>query len=304
MISGTQIVIVSLAASGLIALVGLQQFHKRASLARLQIILGGPSGKGMSGMSEALGWIGSHIPGGTDQSLQTALTRAGFFHPSSLPLFAALRVIVASTVFLITMLQADLAIAPKLMLSIFLSFSCSRLFVTALKFKAKRRERLLSREMSPLVDILIMVLNSGISIDQSLRYVSDILGRTAPLSTIVLHRYVADIDNGMPFEAAFERLGQRFGTNEGYDLANLIRQSLLQGGEILNSLESFGTELSDKRVAAAREQIGRKSVLLTLTMLAFFMPVLMITLGGPAVSRIMHTLNSVKHELHHRGTRR
>jgi hypothetical protein len=84
------------------------------------------------------------------------------------------------------------------------------------------------------------------------------LGRTAPLNSIVLDRYVADIDSGMSFEAAFERMGQRFGMNEGYDLAHLIKQSLLQGGEIVASLESFGAELADKRIAIAREQIGRK----------------------------------------------
>jgi pilus assembly protein TadC len=150
----------------------------------------------------------------------------------------------------------------------------------------------------------MMVLNSGISIDQSLRYVTGMLERTAPLTTIVLKRYVADIDSGMSFEVAFERMGQRFGISEGYDLAHMIKQSLLQGGEIMASLESFATELADKRVSAAREQIGRKSVLLTLVMLAFFMPVLLITLGGPAVSQIMRTLNTAKHELHSRETKR
>jgi tight adherence protein C len=172
--------------------------------------------------------------------------------------------------------------------------------VILLKLKAERRERLLRRELPSVVDLLMMVLNSGISIDQSLRYVTGMLGQTAPLSTLVLKRYVADIDSGMPFEVAFERMGQRFGINEGYDLASLVKQSLLQGGEIMASLESFGVELADKRVAMAREQIGRKSVLLTLAMLAFFMPVLMITLGGPAVSQIMKTLTTVKHEMHSR----
>ncbi len=299
-----QTFILVLAASALIVLAGLQQFHRRASLARLQTMLGVSPDGTPAGFVRALQWIGSRIPGGSDASLQLALTRAGYFQPSALPLFVALRLICTVAVFCTILLRAPVMGTTTLILSVFLAFVCSRLFVILLKLKAERRERMLRREMPALVDILMMVLNSGISIDQSLRYVTEMLERTAPLSTIVLRRYVADVDNGTPFEIAFERMGQRFGIDEGYDLANLIRQSLMQGGEIMASLDSFGAELADKRVAAAREQIGRKSVLLTLVMLAFFMPVLMITLGGPAVSRIMRTLDTVKHELHHRGTRR
>jgi len=207
-------------------------------------------------------------------------------------------------VFCTVLLYAPSIETTTLILAVFSAFVASRLFVSLIKLKAERRERQLRRELPPFVDILMMVLSSGISIDQSLRYVTGMLGQTAPLVTVVLKRYVADIDSGMAFETAFDRLGQRLGINEGYDLANLIKQSLLQGGEIMASLESFGAELADKRVAAAREQIGRKSVLLTLVMLAFFMPVLMIALGAPAVSHIMQTLKTVKHELHTRGTHR
>jgi tight adherence protein C len=300
----SQITILVVAASALGVLGGLQQFHRRAALARLRIVVGVSIGGNTAGFARALQWVGSRIPGGSDSSLQSALMRAGYFQQPALHLFVALRLFCTGTVFFAVMLRAHVMGAATLTLAVFLAFFCSRLFVIVLKLKAEKRERLLRREMPPLVDILMMVLNSGISIDQSLRYVTEMLEKTAPLITIVLRRYVADIDNGMPFEIAFERMGQRFGINEGYDFANLIKQSLLQGGEIMASLESFGTELADKRLAAAREQIGRKSVLLTLVMLAFFMPVLMITLGGPAVSRIMHTLNTVKHELHDRGARR
>ena len=47
----------------------------------------------------------------------------------------------------------------------------------------------------------------------------------------------------------------------------------------------------------AREQVGRKSVLLTMVMLVFFMPVLMVALAGPAVSDVIETLGHVAHDL-------
>lgn len=286
-----------LAAIAVSALFVVQRIHRRALLVRLHGILGAEEAQGPFAAARVLQWIGARIPGASDATLQTALAKAGFFQPSALHYFIALRLIGTIGVFLLVLLNAKTFEATTLILAAFLAFFCSRAFVILLKAKAERRERLLRRELPSVVDLLMMVLNSGISIDQSLRYVADMLERTAPLSTMVLQRYVADIDSGVPFESAFERMGQRFGINEGFDLAHLIKQSLLQGGEIMASLESFGVELADKRIATAREQIGRKSVLLTLAMLAFFMPVLMITLGGPAVSQIMKTLTTVKHEL-------
>jgi len=299
-----QTVLLVLAASGLAALAFLQWYQRHATLARLDAVLGFPASEASFGVASALQWIGAKVPGGSDESLQTALTRAGHFQPGALPMFVALRLICAAATFGAALFQAERLTATTLIIAVFLTFFVSRAFVILIKLKAERRERLLRRELPPVVDILLMVLNSGISIDQSLRYATGMLERTAPLSTAVLKRYVADVDSGVPFETAFERMGQRFAIDEGYDLAHLIKQSLLQGGEIMASLESFGAELADKRVAAAREQIGRKSVLLTLVMLAFFMPVLMITLGGPAVSQIMLTLKTAKHEIHARETRR
>lgn len=287
------------------ALAVQQRLHRHATLVRLRAALGTlDEGDTQSGLARSLQWIGAHMPGASDEGLRAALARAGYFQPAALHLFVAVRLGCTAAVFGAVLFSAPAVGAMTLMVSVFLAFFCSRLFVILVKLKAERRERLLRAELPPLVDVLLMVLNSGISIDQCLRYVTAMLERTAPVSNVVLKRYVADIDSGMPFEAAFERMGQRFAISEGYDLANLIKQALLQGGEIMGSLESFGAELADRRVAAAREQIGRKSVLLTLVMLMFFMPVLLITLGGPAVSHITQTLRVVKHDLHNREFRR
>ncbi len=290
-----------LTAAALSGLGMLYWIHKQATLTRLRVALGDAEVQSpLWGIAQHLETIGTRLPGASDSSLQASLLRAGYFQPAAVHIFVALRLAATIAVPAIILLRAPAIDTSTLLLAAFLAFFTSRLFVIGLKLKAEARERALRRELPPAVDFLLMVLGSGVSIDQSLRYVTGLLEQTAPLTNIVLKRYVADIDGGIPYEAAFERLGQRLGINEGYDLVNLIKQALLQGGEIMASLESFGAELADKRVAFAREQIGRKSVFLTLAMLAFFMPVLLITLGGPAVSHITQTLNVVKHDIQNR----
>lgn len=254
-------------------------------------------------LSQSLQWLGEKIPGAGDEGLRRTLTRAGYFQPAALPIFVAGRLLCTAALFVFLLLRPGaMASAGSMLLALFFTFFLSRLFVIALKLKAEVRQQEIRRELPPVIDVLLMVLNSGVSIDQSLRYVTGLLEGTAPQVGQVFRRYVADVDNGMSYETAFERMGQRLGIDEGYDLAGLIRQALLQGGEITIALERFGAEIAEKRVSQAREQIGRKAITLTIVMLAFFMPVLMITLGGPAVSNIKDTLRTVKGQLHQRGT--
>ena len=305
MMQPSNILIALLAASAPGGLSVLLWSRRRSTLLRLRAVMGETlaTASPQTGLLHVLQRLGSNIPGASDESLRRALAGAGYFQHAALPVFAAVRLLCTGMVLFLALLHGDAADPATLMLAVFLAFFCSRLFVILLKLAAETRQRAVRRELPPVVDVLLMVLNSGVSIDQCLRYVTGLLERTAPITSIVFKRYIADVDSGMSYETAFERMGQRLGVDEGYDLASLIKQALLQGGEIMTSLEHFSTELTDKRVTAAREQIGRKSVLLTLVMLVFFMPVLMITLAGPAVSNITDTLATVKQNMHSRGAR-
>jgi tight adherence protein C len=301
-IPAPNIVVILLAGLGLGALGALQWSYRRDKLLRLRVVMG-DSNEPRGEIVSLLEWLGTHIPGASDDSLRTLLIDAGLFQPVALPLFVALRLVSTATVILLVLFHKSAVSPVSLMSAVFLAFFTSRLFVILIKLRAESRHNGIRRELPPLVDLLLMVLNSGVSIDQCLRYVTVMLKPTAPLTAIVFDRYVTDIDNGVPYEAALERLGQRLGIDEGHDLTNLIKQALLHGGEIMTALERFGSELADQRVAAAREQIGRKAVLLTVIMLFFFMPVLLITLAGPAVSNITETLKTVQQQIHDRKAR-
>jgi tight adherence protein C len=246
--------------------------------------------------------IARFIPGAADDTLHQALQRAGYAQPQAPALFAVLRLLGAGGAF-----GAVLALrgtqGPAILLALLAGFAWCRILSAFLAFKAKGRARALSRELPPVIDVLLMILQSGVSIDQALRHAAAMLDSIAPLTGPLLKRTLADIDSGMPYEQAFERLGRRLGIAEGHDLTALIKQALLQGGEIMTPLERLSTEVAEKRLTAAREQVARKSIYLTAVMLGFFMPVLLIALAGPAVSTILSTLTVVKQQVHAREAR-
>jgi len=296
------LLIVVLTAAALLGLATWRLSDRHWRLARLQSAVSGPDGaEPQFPLLASLEWLGQRVPGAKDNTLRELLLQGGFMQPAALPIFIAVRIVGTAGIFLLVFSHQHGLDTGHLLLGLFSTFFAYRLFAIVLKLKVEARQRTIRQEMPPVIDVLLMVLNSGVSIDQCLHHVAGMLERTAPLTGQVLRRYAADVDSGVPYETAFERMGHRLGIDEGYDLACLIKQSLLQGGDILATLERFGAEVADKRVAIAREQIGRKSVLLTLVMLAFFMPVLLIALAGPAVSNITETLKHVERQMHHKG---
>jgi tight adherence protein C len=188
--------------------------------------------------------------------------------------------------------------------ALILGFAVYRGAATLLKLRAEQRRREIRRELPYVLDLLLMVLESGVSIDQALQHTAAQLGRTAPVSGEILSRTIAEIEDGTPYDKALDRLAGRLAVSEGRDFAGLLKQNLFQGGELGAPLRRLAADIGDARLAHAREQMGRKSVLLTVVMLIFFMPVLMIALAGPAVSDLMGTLGHVAQDLNQRRTHR
>jgi len=240
---------------------------------------------------------------GTDsvRGLQDLLLQAGFLSPGAAFLFSGLRLIAALAV-------AGLALLPNWLrngevgssgatIAFFMGFFVYRSFSIFLKLRSETRQRGIRRELPYILDLLLMVLDSGVSIDQALQHVSLQVGRVAPLCGQMLTRYIADTEDGMPYDKALDRLAQRLAISEGRDFASLLKQNLFQGGELAEPLRRLAADISETRLSLAREQMGRKSVLLTLAMLAFFMPVLLIAIAAPAISDVLGTMHHVAQDM-------
>jgi len=235
------------------------------------------------------------------RGLQELLLQAGFLSSGAVFLFAGLRLIAA-------LVAAGLTLLPNWLrhgaigsgdaaMAFFLGFAVYRSFSIFLKLRSETRQREMRRELPYILDLLLMVLDSGVSIDQALQHVSLQIGRVAPLSGQMLARYIADTEDGMPYDKALDRLAQRLALSEGRDFASLLKQNLFQGGELAPPLRRLATDISETRLSLARERMGRKSVLLTLVMLAFFMPVLLIAIAAPAISDVLGTMHNVAQDM-------
>lgn len=247
--------------------------------------------------------IGRKIARGNDdhREIRDLLSKAGYFRPAGVYIFMGLRLgaalAVGVAVFLWRDRESGVWIVNILIAAAF-AFLFHRYALIAVKYWGERRARRIQRELPTVLDLVLMVLDSGVSIDQCLHYVADVAGRAAPTTAAVLGKHVADVESGVPYDVALDRLGQRLAVDEGVDFANLLKQALFQGGELGPSLRRFSSELGDKRLARAREEGGRRATYLTIVMVFFFVPVLLVILVGPAVVQVTDTVQSAAHRTH------
>lgn len=164
-----------------------------------------------------------------------------------------------------------------------------------LHMSSARRSRRIRAELPFTLDILVMMVESGASLDQCFRSFAASEGRAAPLVQLAVKALVEDIKRGMPYDVALSRWADRLGVDGARELATVLRQSLNQGTELAPTLREFAREFSEHRIFAARESIGRKTTQMTIAMLVLLMPALMIVLAGPAVSTLGTTLRQISH---------
>jgi len=229
------------------------------------------------------------------QELKAHLARAGFRSNSAVYVFSALRIAFAAFGALLVYglyAKGEGVKVLDLALALFASVIFFRASLILVKIAGDRRARRIQRELPATIDITLMVLDSGVSIDQCLRYVAVNVEKSSPTISHILCRHVSEVDSGVPYETALDHLSQRLGIEEAYDFVNIIKQSLLYGGELTTTLRRFGNDLSEKRLSRAREDVGKRSTHLTIVMIAFFVPVLLVVLAGPALVTLTQTLST------------
>lgn len=162
---------------------------------------------------------------------------------------------------------------------------------SALQWRASIRQRRVAAELPFVLDLMLLMLESGISLDQCFRSIAQMSNGAIPLVRQSIRLLVEDIQRGMPYDQAFDRWADRLGVNGGRELTAMFKQTMFHGTELGPALREFVREFADKRVSAVRESIGRKTTQMTVVMIIFLMPALFIVLCSPAVVTIFRTLS-------------
>ncbi|MCK9534615.1 MAG: type II secretion system F family protein [Pseudomonas sp.] len=158
---------------------------------------------------------------------------------------------------------------------------------------AKVRQERLAVEVSTMIPLLRMLFEVGMTVEQALRILAEsgqkMLPELARELKLILLRVDAGLDLGYELrDAAF--LMQ---VDELTDCFTILEQLIQQGGGGMHSLLSLKELLDDRRMTSLQEKVSKMSAKMSIVMMVFLFPALLIVLAGPGFIAIIQALGDM-----------
>lgn len=199
---------------------------------------------------------------------------------------------------------ANLLIATGLLgILLFLSFSAEVVLICILslylvykvpemklKREIKYRQREFMKYLPDAVDLLSICVEAGLGIDAAFEKVSEEFALTSKVVSVEFSRLNKDILSGLNREDAYKNLITR---NENQDLQSfvaLLIQTDRLGTSIRQSLDAFCDTMRTKKRQRIEELSHQASTKMTIPMVLFMLPAILIIILYPAVMKIMVSL--------------
>lgn len=152
------------------------------------------------------------------------------------------------------------------------------------------RHRKLLAPFPDALDLLVTSVEAGLALDMAFRRVADEIRSAAPELALEFQLVNHEVSTGVPRLDAFRHLATRTGLDEVKSLVNMMVQAERFGTSIAAALRIHGDMVRQKRMARAEEEAAKVSPKLTIIMILFLMPSLVIVLMGPAIIKVRQAL--------------
>jgi tight adherence protein C len=158
-----------------------------------------------------------------------------------------------------------------------------------LKNQIQRRQLSIKRAFPDALDLLLICVESGMSVEAAFKKVSQEVGtQSVPLAE-ELTLTTAELSYLPDRRQAYENLAQRTDLDGVKAVCLALQQSERYGTPLGNTLRVMAQENRDMRMAEAEKKAAALPPKLTVPMILFFLPVLFVVILGPAAIRVMGT---------------
>jgi len=198
--------------------------------------------------------------------------------------------IVAFTVsafYIFFVLQMDRPPMIKLGMCLFAAFVGMQVPYFFLKNKIGKRQLSIRRAFPDALDLLLICVESGMSIEAAFRKVSQEIGsQSIPLAE-ELTLTTAELSYLQDRKVAYENLAKRTDLEGVKAVCVALQQSERYGTPLGQTLRVMAQENRDMRMSEAEKKAAALPPKLTVPMILFFLPVLFIVILGPAAIKVM-----------------
>ena len=145
----------------------------------------------------------------------------------------------------------------------------------------------LEQPLPDAIDLLVTCVEAGLSLDAAMARVSQEMELVAPLLAQELKQTMLEIQAGVKRSDAFHRLSHRTGVEDLKSLSAMIIQTELFGTSVSRALRVHSEGMRTKRMQRAEEKAAMVSVKMTVPLIFFILPSLMVVVMGPAALMII-----------------
>jgi tight adherence protein C len=195
--------------------------------------------------------------------------------------------LLGSALYVFVILQVNQPPTVKLGICIFATYLGIHLPWLYLKNKIQKRQLSIRRAFPDALDLLLICVESGMSIEAAFKKVSQEIGSQSVALAEELTLTTAELSYLQDRRQAYDNLAKRTDLEGVRSVCVALQQAERYGTPLGQTLRVLAQENRDMRMMEAEKKAAALPPKLTVPMIMFFLPVLFIVILGPAAIRVM-----------------
>jgi tight adherence protein C len=287
----------------LVGSIGVLMFYREAALERIsQVINPQPKQKTLAETFQNTGSsIGNvvkrfeNLMPKSDKEvsvIRLRLTRAGYRNENAMKIFYGSKVLTPLLLATIAAVSGLANLAPFLVYLVALGLG----FLAPDFWLGKRisaRQKKLTRGLPDVLDLLVICMEAGLSLDQSTARSAEELSQSQPEICDELTMVVLEQRAGRARSEAWKNMAERTGVECLRNLVSMLVQTEQFGTSIAKMLRVHSDTLRVQRVQMIEEMAGKTSVKLVFPLVLFIFPALFLVTLGPAAIVMVESFSSL-----------
>jgi len=243
-------------------------------------------------------WLFAHAPGSWRSPKRSTdkLLHAGFEHVAAPVVFTAARIasvlVVPAIVLLVIPRRNLLVFVAAFVISVVIGLVLPPAYIDR---RAQSRQERLRRAIPDSLDLLVVCVEAGVSLDAAIMRVAKEMAVLHPdlaNELLIVHRRV---NAGIPREQALRGLWERTGVEDLRGLAANMIQCEKWGTSIATVLRVYAESLRRKRKQLAEKRAATAPLKMTFPLAVFIFPAIFVVLLGPAMMKIGAMFKGIAH---------
>jgi len=199
----------------------------------------------------------------------------------------SLTVMIGSVFYIFLVIDFDQPTSIKIGICLLATYFGMQVPFLFLKNKIQRRKLQIIRAFPDALDLLLICVEAGMSIEAAFRRVSEEIGSQSIALCEELTLTTAELSYLPDRRQAYENLAKRTDLDGVKAVCLALQQAERYGTPMAQTLRVMSQENRDMRMSEAEKKAAALPPKLTVPMIVFFLPVLFVVILGPAVIKAM-----------------